>query len=456
MHRIKITIIFCLLAMQLVAQQNAELGLMPIDLFANADEVIRSEKTDLRIISTTTGKLIYTKVVTILNSDSRENDLVIYYDADCKIGKVAASIYDESGDFVRKVKKSELRDYSAVSGGTLYSDTRVKHVELSYNGYPYTVKYEYEMTLTGGFLLGYMRWGIQNYGQAVQKAEYKLSAPANFTFDYRTSNIDIEPEVYTEKDMMTYIWEVSNLKAIEYQSYAPAPAKVLPELRISPGQFEWDGYAFSMTDWDSYGELMSTLFSGKDVLTPELQAEIQALTKDAKDDAEKIEILYNYLKKNTRYVSVQLGIGGWQPFDAKYVFENKYGDCKALSNFMKAMLKEVNITSYPAVTYRGNLNYEVTEDFTTDAFNHVILNVPSENIWLECTSNNYPVNYLGPDNEDRNVYLIKEKGGALARTPKLPVEANYKNRKGFKKKQVFLHLHLMIFNCRQRKKSHCH
>jgi len=117
-------------------------------------------------------------------------------------------------------------------------------------------------------------------------------------------------------------------------------------------------------------------------------------------------------------VSVQIGIGGWQPFDAKYVEKNKYGDCKALSNFMLSMLKEAGIEAQAGKIYRSaNRRVIVDEDFSTNFSNHVLIYIPSEDIWLECTSNDYPVNYLGASNDNRSVLLVTAEGGKLTTSP---------------------------------------
>ena len=169
---------------------------------------------------------------------------------------------------------------------------------------------------------------------------------------------------------------------------------------------------------------MKTLIKGKDELSANMKSKVAALTTEATTEEEKINALYKYMQENMRYVSVQLGIGGWQPFSAQYVEQNKYGDCKALSNFMMSMLKEVGIQSYPVLIAAGDTYFEVGEDFTKPLFNHMILHVPSVDYWLECTSNTSPPNYLGSFTADRNVMLVTENGGQLARTPKLTKDDN--------------------------------
>ncbi|RZL40436.1 MAG: hypothetical protein EOO93_31130, partial [Pedobacter sp.] len=157
---------------------------------------------------------------------------------------------------------------------------------------------------------------------------------------------------------------------------------------------------------------------------------MQGLIKDAKTDKEKMQILYQHLQQNTRYVSVQLGIGGFKPILAEKVAQVNYGDCKALSNYMKALLKEAGINSNLVVI--GNGRPELNKSYSSiGQANHMILVVPNskDTTFLECTSQNYPMGYIGYDNADRNVLMVIENGGQLIRTPKYRSLDNYQVRK---------------------------
>ena len=107
---------------------------------------------------------------------------------------------------------------------------------------------------------------------------------------------------------------------------------------------------------------------------------------------EKVRRIYEYLQKNTRYVSIQLGIGGFQPFDAISVASNGYGDCKALSNYTYSLLKAVGVKSNYIVINAGEGEDDIVTDFPSSQFNHVILAVPMETrLFAKChpTTNCY-------------------------------------------------------------------
>jgi len=124
------------------------------------------------------------------------------------------------------------------------------------------------------------------------------------------------------------------------------------------------------------------------------------------------------MQNKTRYVSVQVGIGGWQPFDAETVDRLGYGDCKALSNYTKALLSVVGIKSYYAIINAGEYPDIFYTDFPSNQSNHAILCLPLSNdtIWLECTNQHAPFGYIGDFTDDREALVITETGGKLLHT----------------------------------------
>jgi hypothetical protein len=191
-----------------------------------------------------------------------------------------------------------------------------------------------------------------------------------------------------------------------------------------------DDYKGNMATWQDFGKFVYSLKKGRDILTPETKEKVHAISDPLPGKKEKIARLYEFMQHNTRYISVQFGIGGWQPFDAKYVSTNGYGDCKALSNYMYSLLKEAGINSYYTLIRAGKFENYITEDFPAQQFNHVILCVPLEKdtMWLECTSQTMPPGYLGDFTCDRPALLIDETGGKLTRTPVYGMDQNMEKR----------------------------
>lgn len=407
-----------------VYAQQYPVSELPVELLTGADAVIREEVKHFEVKNDKEGKLYYRRAVTLLNENSDADELAIYYDDDTKVSRLRAWIYDAQGREVRKLDKDEVRDVVAVDGFSVYQDKRVKYLEAKQARYPYTVVVEYEQSLSGLSFAVFPDWYVPDYDVAVQSAVFQIRLPAGFGFRYQTLNLDCEPAVEADGKDQVYTWRMESLPAVRSEPYGPNPGFVLPRIITAPDQFRIDDYRGGMTSWEAFGQFMNELYAGRDLLPETMEAEVRNITAAALNQREKIETLYEYLQQNMRYVSIQLGIGGWQPFDAAYVSEKKYGDCKALTNFMKAMLHTAGIEAYPALIKAGRQSYEISEDFTSPRFNHVILYIPEEDTWLECTSNNYPAGYIGADNSDRNVLLVTPEGGRLTRTPALGPEDN--------------------------------
>ena len=180
-----------------------------------------------------------------------------------------------------------------------------------------------------------------------------------------------------------------------------------------------ENYFGRADNWETLGKFFYQLNQGRQEIPSELKLKIDELTAGIDDPIRKAEVLYQYMQNQTRYVSIQLGLGGWQTYDADYVFRNGYGDCKALTNYMKSMLAYLNIPSYSALVYAGEREPDIRTDFPSNQFNHVILCIPQANdtTWLECTSSTNPFGYLGDFTENRHVLMLTANGGKLIKTP---------------------------------------
>ena len=229
-----------------------------------------------------------------------------------------------------------------------------------------------------------------------------------------------------------YHWQALNINAFKQEPLSTGIRNLVPWAMLAPNEFEFDHTTGNLATWTSLGQWVNQLNKNGDILDEATIKKINDLTAGITDSKKKIEILYNYLQNSTRYVSVQLGIGGFKPIQADKVAQVNYGDCKALSNYMKTLLKYADIQSELVLIKSENgIDGSLSEDFSSiGQANHMILCVPGQRdtLWLECTNQRMPVGYLGGSNANRKVLLISEQGGKIARTPLYSASQNNQNR----------------------------
>src|SRR5690606_37229736 len=236
-----------------------------------------------------------------------------------------------------------------------------------------------------------------------------ISSP-DYNVRFKAFNYTGKPLITEEKNKKIMTWSAKDMPAITRESFSPLWHELTTYVVFGPTDFQVDEYKGNMKDWQDFGKFVYSLMEGRDVLPDNVKQKVHAIANAVQDPKEKVARLYEYMQSNTRYISIQLGIGGWQPFPAKDVAEKGYGDCKALTNYMYSILKEVGISSYYSLIRAGeNANY-ITEDFPSSQFNHVILSVQvqGDTIWLECTSQTMPAGYLGDFTSDRPALMIDE------------------------------------------------
>jgi len=410
------------------AQGIYDTSKIPANLTNNASVVIRNEEQIYEVKDPGNAVLSYKTAVTILNKSGQDASAMReYYNNFSSISSLKASLYDEKGNKIKDYKSSDFKDKSVVSDGTLYQDNRIKHLDFTYPSFPYTIEFSYTVDYKG--ILNYPTWyPASTWGYAVEKSNYTFKIPETMTFKYLKSN-HIKTDSVKVKDKIHYKWSCENIPALEYEVMSTGLRNIMPWVNIAPNEFEFDNSKANIENWKNLGAWLYTLSNGGQVLPEATKAKVQSLIKDVNTSKEKVKVLYNYLQSNTRYVGVQLGIGGYKPITAEKVSSVNYGDCKGLSNYMKALLQEAGIKSNLVVIGNGlpslNKNYA-----SMNQANHMILCVPFEKdtTWLECTSQYVPAGYIGNNNSNRTVLLITEEGGKLVQTPVYTPISNYQKR----------------------------
>ena len=392
---------------------------IPDSLKEEANSVVRYSSDELTVKGPGRAVIKHHSIVTVLNEKGDGAALLVLgYDKKFNsINDAQMLVYNAAGLQVKKYHKSDFYDHAAVDGFSIVTDDRVLVMEHTIASYPATIEVITERTMNS--YLDLNQWTIQRSEWAVQFAQYKISVDPNTGFRYLNKHTNIKPEKSKNGDLDQYTWHVNNLKAIKPEDDAEA-WQVLPKILFATNAFQYAGLPGDISTWQNYGKWQQALYADVCSLSPERTEEIKKMTADIKTDNEKAKFLYEYMQQNVRYVSIQLGIGGLKPFPATFVDQKKYGDCKALSNYMYALLKAVNIPSYYAIINAGTNEEPADPSFPSDPFNHVILCVPfkGDTTWIECTSSTQAFGKLGPFTENRNALIITEDGGKLINTPK--------------------------------------
>lgn len=423
-------LLILVIGISLISYLGAQTG----SLYENANAIVKERNAVFSQTDLNNATYKVTEVVTILN---KHGERFGYFDESGnkfrELKDFSGVIKNAAGAVVKKIGKKDL-SISSISGEFKTDDYSISY-ESKHPAYPYTVEYAYEFRLKNG-IIRYPSFIPANYMQSVEKDSYTIELPVDIKLRYH-SNFDCDIKERTENNKRIYTFSAANLKAIDREPLSPVPREIIPLVYISPTDFCYDSKCGNMSDWNSYGKWVSALLEGRDMLPLEFTNELKELVKNAKTDKEKVEILYKYLQNNFRYVSIQLGIGGFQPIEAHSTLKNKFGDCKGLTYLMKAMLRTVDIESNYCEIYSGDQKDFYRDFFSINQTNHAILLVPLQNdsIWLECTSAITPFGYIHDGIAGHDALVITDNGGKVCRLPTYTSKQN--------KKESTLHIEVL-------------
>ncbi|WP_348076032.1 DUF3857 domain-containing protein [Flavobacterium sp.] len=391
---------------------------VPENLMENSNSVVLNQEINISIISQKLFSIKTYKVVKVFNELGLNNiDATEYYDKSNKIINIEARIYNINGKELKFIKQKDFKEQSVADGFSIFTDDRKLFLDYTPTEYPFIIVYKSEKeSLNTAFIPSW--YPIDDSHESVVKSTLNINYPKDLGFKYKEIKFEGNKIISTQNEnQMSFSAE--NLASIKMEEYSPSFQNIVPHVLFGLDKFTLEGVEGSAKNWQEFGDWMyNNLLFGTDELPVETQEKIKALVGKETDLIKKAKIIYQYVQDKTRYVSIQLGIGGWKPMPAKDVDRLGYGDCKALSNYTRTLLKLVDVPSYYTIINAGSDKKSFERDFVSMQGNHAVLALPVKDgfCFLECTSQTKPFGFEGDFTDDRYALIVMPEKSKIVKT----------------------------------------
>ena len=230
---------------------------------------------------------------------------------------------------------------------------------------------------------------IQN-SYPIDSSEIVLKKPQKSKLNVKLFNYNINKVKEIVNDNK-HIFEFNNVPAFELLPNAPCRERIQPAIKFS-----------SIDNWLKLAELIERLGKSAKSVDKKMIEFVKKITKDATNDTEKIQKLYNFLC-NLRYETTPYGISGLKPRKVNTIIKERFGDCKDKANALVVMAGVLGIKGYVALVNRGKYT---DINFPSWQFNHAIAYFPKQKIWCDATDGSTPFGVLPRGDIGRNALLL--------------------------------------------------
>ncbi len=146
----------------------------------------------------------------------------------------------------------------------------------------------------------------------------------------------------------------------------------------------------SFADWPQVSRVMAPLFATAGTIAKDgpIAAEIARIMRNAPGQRERAAAALRLVQDRIAYLAEGMNGGNYVPQSPERTWETRYGDCKAKTLLLAAMLREMGIDAQPVLvsTARGDAVFESLP--MPGAFDHVIVRavVDGRDLWLDGTT----------------------------------------------------------------------
>ncbi|MEL6143592.1 MAG: transglutaminase domain-containing protein, partial [Bacteroidota bacterium] len=165
----------------------------------------------------------------------------------------------------------------------------------------------------------------------ILRSTYSLVVPEGTDFTYRVTGpteMKLEPDVSKMGGRELYVWETKDQDGFQAEANMPNLSDVIPMIQVT-----------NIDDWDFVAQWYRELADGKARVDYVVQQTVDELFagKEGLSEREEVELIYDFIVNNIRYISVPFLQSNFIPQKASKVLTTRQGDCKDVSVLFVAM-----------------------------------------------------------------------------------------------------------------------
>jgi uncharacterized protein DUF3857/transglutaminase superfamily protein len=293
-------------------------------------------------------------------------------------------------------------DVPAQMGDPVYSDHKVKRISLSGVATGTLVDYSYSREELKPFLPGdfFQSWSVST-GLTVRRSRFMVDVPSSLAIRLHERNLNFPRKTQDVGGRRVYTWLASDVARLKAEPYAADSNNVQMQVALS-----------SPETWQDIGRWYAKNARDRESLGPTAKLKVQqvlaAAAPKTRDDT--IRAIHRWVAQDIRYVSIALGMGGYQPRLPDTVVVSGFGDCKDKATLFVAALNSLGITTFPVLLNSTGVTYR--ELATIEQLDHAIAAVktPTGYQFTDLTSELTPYGELPYDEQGELALVVHPDG----------------------------------------------
>jgi transglutaminase-like putative cysteine protease len=274
-------------------------------------------------------------------------------------------------------------DLPAALDNPVYSDIKVRRYSLSGVAPGTIVDWSYTLEerpfMPGDFSAS---WSVHT-GRVTRRSRFLVDVPAGLRPRLVEENLNFSRKEIRVGERRTYLWATKDVPRIRSEDF----------MSDSTGVFMSIGLSAPIT-WEAIGSFYADLARDRYVVDRPIRDQLRPLLADRRTPDDTIRAVQRWVAQDIRYVSIALGMGGYQPRLPSEVVTTGYGDCKDKATLFVATLRALGFRANPVLLNSGG---RVDRRLPSmGQFNHAIAVVerPEGRVWVDLTADLAPYGEL--------------------------------------------------------------